>query len=525
MSEVLIQGQTQAPMEAPFADGSGGNSERKIGLKIEAIDQARDYFNSLRNNIRYDSNTVEAVYGSENLLHPTSEIADRAERLALEAIDRNNRMADVLSNRTFQEMQDRQRKQRGNCAVGKIICMDGRIATPHTDGPNTGVQEAMGGYIPTAVSKLTGRVELMSQTLDRAIQDRPKQLASQILEVNEAHAKIKYDANGSLIVTSNCVAIEKFQKEAEQRGEPFSSNDLVAENFRLMEPSTDAITRKYNDAAREAGKPELDKVVIRAVFDTESQGLLIGYGEEETPLFTSALLEQMESILIVDLFHDPRLREPGYFRESFTRIDRFIEKEELTTDLIDYFLNSRLFNRNMTEARQRLNELDGLTDEQFQALSSTIAKNMAFQWLTGLHKRALAPTHPFAQHNERYQAITLDDGYGATVGKNDPEIQVFTANTATVPEAIDHIKTKVSLMGSNDAQKPYILFICSGIAEKYTNDPDVRKQARAIVGRTFKAITQNDDVANYVTSGLLVPIPAIVSSRTNRVIDVPNLMC
>lgn len=513
------------PMLAPSVDGGGGfREQRRAERKPDLTTQIDNYFGSLRQNLQFDVDAIQTAYEDQGLLHPTVEVPDRAEQIVRIAVNRNNAMADVLSSAPYRATQERERQLRGEAAVGKIVCIDGRIATAHTSGTIEGVQESMGGCVDTSISKLTGQVELKSQTLDRAIEERPVQEASEVLEIDYAHGQVSYQENGDITAESDCGAMKKFEAEAEARGNPFETTDLIAENFRLMEPAVEAITRKYNLSASDAGKKPLDKVVIRAVFDTRSQGTLLGYGDQNVPFFTSAVLEALEPQLFLDLRDDPRLREPGYFRQSFTQIDRYLDKEERTADLIEYFMGNRDYRRSLREATDRLDELQGLTPNQQQALAFSLAKTMAFQWLTGLYKRELAPSHPFSRHNEQFQAITVDDGYGATVGQHDPEVQVFAANTATIPEAVDHVKTKNLLMDHYAEGKPYVLFISSGIAESAANNPDVRKQARATVGRTFKGITQNDDIAEAVRSGTLIPVPAIVTSRSNRVIEIPNLL-
>jgi len=486
--------------------------------------QIGEYFATLRTNLNFDPIAVNNAYSNEGLIQPQAEISDRAEEVTRRAVDRSNKMANIITSPLFKETQERQREMRGDCATGKIVCIDGRIATAHTSGTIEGVHEPMGGCVDTSISTLTGNIEIKSQTLDRAIEERPKQVANQILEIDLAHGEITYDGNGRLEIKSNCGAMQKFQADALDQGKPFSSDDLIQENFRLMEPSIQAMSRKYNAAAEAIGKSTLEKVVIRGVFDTKTQGTLFGYGDKQPPFFTSAMLEQLEPEMLLDLRDDPRLRDPGYFRQSFTQIDRFLDKEQRTTDLIEYFMGNSTFRRSVKSATHSLSELQGLTDQQEQALAFSLSKNMSFQWLTGLYKRELSSTHPFSNHNEQYQAITVDDGYGATVGRNDPEVQIFTANTATLPEAIDHVKVKISLMDHYSETKPYVLFVCSGIAESAADNHDVRKQAIATVGRTFRGITQNPDIANKILSGVLIPVPAVVTSRSNRVIEIPNLL-
>lgn len=514
----------------PFANydsDSGGHkmiSEGQPEANQAIHEQITSYFTSLRTNLHFDTQALETAYKNESLLYPTVEITDRAVHTVTEAVTRNNQMADIISSQPYQEILSRERTLRGKSAIGKIICIDGRLTPTHTSGQTEGVHESIAGCVNTSISKLTGYRELKSQTLERAIEERPYQDASQILEKDEAHAQVSYRKDGNVEVISNCGGMLKYQTEAAERGEPFETDDLVAENFKLMAPAIEAITRKYNASARNIGQHELEKVVIRTVFDTQTQGVLLGYGEDQPLFFTSSLLEELEDDIFHDLKGNDRLRQPGFYRASFTQIGRFLDKEKQTADLIEYFLENSTFTRSVMDATNRLEELQGLTQQQIQALSFSLAKNMSFQWLTGLYKKELTEDHPFNAHHEQFQAITLDDGYDATVGRNDPEVQVFAANTATIPEAVDHIKTKILLMDHYADSKPYVLFICSGIAENAANDADVRKQARTTVGRTFKGITHNDEIAQAVKSGILIPVPAILTSRSNRIIEVPNLL-
>jgi len=486
--------------------------------------QIKEYFGTFLHKVKFDAQRAQSVY--PDVLNIEFAVVPRAETITTEAIHRNNQMADIITSPAFRELLNEQRELRGGCAVGMEICIDGRIADVHTVGVAANVHEEMAGLAGTSISKLSGEIILRSQTIEQAVESRPYQDSCQLLEIGYAHGIVIINPNNSISVTSNCGAMAKFQEEAAARGEPFRTNDLIGENFQLLTPSLEAITRTYNAAAQAAGVPQLERVGVRAVYDTATQGTLLGYGEEN-PFFSTAILRKYEDELRDDLprlCHDERLRQPGYFRETFTSIDRYLDKERLTTQIISYLMDHRGFQREMADAAGRLSELQGLTAEQLRALQFKMARSMAFQYLTGLHKQELSPEHPFSRHNERFQAITIDDGYGATVGKHDPEIQVFAANTATITEAVEHVKTKTALMNHYSPQKPYVLFICSGIAENSANDPEVRKQARATVGRTFNGITQNSDIADLIKAGILIPVPAIVSSRNGFVVEVPNLL-
>lgn len=486
--------------------------------------QTREYFSTFLQKVRFDADTARNVY--PNVFNIEFAVIPRAETIATEAIQRNNQMADIITSPEFIDLLQEQRQLRGDCAVGMEVCIDGRIATAHTAGPAANIHEAMAGRADTTTSTLTGEVMLKSQTVEQAVESRPYQDSWQLVEMAFAHGEVMEHPDGTYEVKSNCGAMAAEAEKAKASGTPFNHEDLIAQNFENLMPSLEAISRTYNASAKSAGKPELEKVGVRAVYDTKTQGMLIGYGEDN-PIFSTALTRQYEAELreqLPRIYRDPRLSQPGYYRETFTQIGRYLEKERHTTQIISYLMEHRDFQWEMQDAAERLTELQGLTSDQLRAIQFKMARGMAFQYLTGLHRQELSPEHPFSKHNEQYQAITIDDGYGATVGKNDPEVQVFSANTATIPEAVDHVVTQVTLMDHYNPQKPYVLFISSGIAEDATENTEVRKQARATVGRTFNGITQNKQIADLVHAGVLIPVPAIVSSRNGYVVEVPNLL-
>lgn len=483
--------------------------------------QARDYFKTYFDRVIINEETARIAH--PDVMDLEFAINSRAESIALEAINRNNEMADIITSNGFVELLNEQRSLRGDCAVGIEVCIDGRIATAHTAGPAANVHEAMAGSADTSISTLTGDVILKSQTVVQAIEQRPKQEAWQLVQLAFAHGVVSQNPDGSYEVESNCGAMAAEAEAAMEQDLPFNHDDLIAQNFEKLIPSLEAITRTYNAAATAAGKPELQKVGVRAVYDTKSQGILIGYGEEN-PLFSTALTKAYEEELqeqLPRIFRDTKLSRPGYYRETYTEIGRYFEKERHTTQIISYLMEHKGFQREMQQSAGRLTELKGLTPDQLKAIQFKMARGMAFQYLTGLHKQELP-----SEHKEQYQAITIDDGYGVTVGKNDPEVQVFAANTATIPEAVNHVLTQVKLMDHYSPKKPYVLFISSGIAEGngVENNPEVRKQARANVGRMFNGITQNKEIANLIAAGILVPVPAIVTSRNGYVIEIPPLL-
>lgn len=514
------------PPEPSYAyqkdSGGSGSTEKKLATKeAEIAHQIDEYCESCRRHIQFDHEKIRTEYGDDEPVNPNAEIVDRAESIIHEAVSRQNAMADQRSSSEYLKAMAEQEEMKDQCEIGEILCIDGRRLSAHTSRPVIGISKTMAGIPDTYTSKITGETMLASQSLQRIIEERPNKKISMLLQILEAHADVTQMENGEIKATSNCGAMKIYRDQEAARGEPFESDDLILENFKLMEKPIQAITEKYNTGSRRSGKDLPEQVAIRTVMDINSQGILLGYGDTEQPFFTTSFLKRIEDEMKQDLLHDEKL-SPGYYRQSFTMIDRFAEKEMKATELIRYFLNNQEFVTEVGHALSRLSELQGLNKQQQQALKFTLAKTMAFQWQTSLYKKEFSQNHPYLNHNEQFMAISLDDGYGATVGESDPELQVFTANTASVKETIKTVKTKKLLMSQNPhIKKPYVLFICGGIAQNAIDNPEVLKQSRATLARNFTEITQQ--IAEDVTPGIIFPVAALVENRSGRVIEIPNL--
>jgi len=126
------------PIEAPFDQEAGRGKEKTAEDKVDVISQAHEYFDDLQTGIQFDRRAIELSFIDDNLLNPIVEVVDRARRVAIDAIKRNNDMADIVKDESFTTITNKQKKMRGPCAVGKIICIDGRLPTIHSSGVNEG---------------------------------------------------------------------------------------------------------------------------------------------------------------------------------------------------------------------------------------------------------------------------------------------------------------------------------------------------------------------------------------------------
>ena len=145
--------------------------------------------------------------------------------------------------------------------------------------------------------------------------------------------------------------------------------------------------------------------------------------------------------------------------------------------------------------------------------------NVSFQYLTGLYKEADDPHHPYAEHEEDYQAVALD---GLTLGQYDPEHQVFGASPASAEEAIDVINTQCALMDSiGKAKPPYMLFLSRAVPGATGNNGMLENQ-RGMLRTTFNKVLGDPIIFERVAKGELVIIP-IILDKTRRPLEIPNL--
>lgn len=437
---------------------------------------------------------------------------------ALEIIDRNNLIARLISSEDYEEVVAREKILRGPCALGASICIDGRLPILHMFGRVVNCWEKTAGEIQIEPSPVDSSPQLSSGRLTEAIIDRVSK--GQLLEILIAHTSLKDPAHG-------CGAMIARQLQ----GEFLPGDDLVLENLKIHKQSAEAITGLYNRAAEAYGGEKLERVAIAAVFDTDTMGFMFGYGEEN-PLFTTDLsyhLIEKDGELVSSLVKrfGQAYGQPGGLRLLFTEADLYVGIERMLANISSFLLDYEKF-RDPVDNYLAL-RLSDLTSEQQQALRFVIARNVAFQYLTGLYKEKDKehPDHPFAAHGEGYQAISLE---GVSPGQFDPEEQVFGASPDTVEESIDHILTQCTLMDKGKvAEEPYILFVSTatsiGRAEGILAGERVEAALERDRGRNrelWNKILHNQDIMDRVKKGGLLVVPVLIDDRTRQIVEVLN---
>lgn len=465
-------------------------------------EQLKTYFAYFYPRIDFLPETADIYPNTDNA---QAEVEREAFKRGLEIIHRNNDVANIINGPEYRSLLRRQKHQKGPCAIGVCFCIDGRLPRIHLVGLIAGATETMAGIQTTRRSKIDGRLELTSTTLDQSIASKPTKEDAQLLEITIAH--------------DDCGAMKKRQADQQQNGTPFGSDDLILENLDLFGDSIEAMRRKYNNAATSMGRETLEKVGIRMVYFPERMALFAGYGDNTG-----------NTLSTFDIAMELSQKYPEYdskYKDNFEKLEIFLEKETDLTDFVDKLFGDPNFNQQISESLQTIEELHGLTPEQAQTYRYLMARITALNILSGTHRARETDhkyhvDHPFAHHNESYMALTIDDGLNVTVGQFDPEVQVFGAAVASAAEATEHVKVEnVLLDRRTDVVYPRILFISAGVAED--SKEESIKQARAKLARDFNSIISNRDILRLIRTGKIVPIPVIIKNRSAQIIEVPNL--
>lgn len=448
-------------------------------------------------------------------LEDSSQRLEHARQITTEATDRNNKMSEIMESEEFSDVDKEIQEILGDCKIGAITCMDGRIPLALVFGPGVDVSKQKAGILPTDRSADTGLIVIDSSTVRQAVIESPmKEDNPVLLEFLVAH--VSHGENG---FESNCAAAELIKEELINQGED-PGNDLILINLNAQKPGLEAVERTYNASAKKNGKPELKKAAVRIAYDTNSMGFLLGYGEEKK-LFTTDLTKEFSEVLKSKSEQDPEFPEIGSRREFFSSLDSYVKNEKMYLKVVKELLNNKNFSSKIDNLCEGdVGEICGLNESQKRGLKYILARNVAFQYLTNVHNKEFSARHPFVAHAEKYMTLSLDDGHGMLVGGMDPESQSFSAVASRFRNAVEHINTMYSLMEHHESPKPRVLFVCRGIQDDVSGNSGAMDSVSADLDRTYKEIQKNEGVEELVKNGDLVMIPVILSSKNGKILKI-----
>lgn len=455
-----------------------------------------------------------------------------------EVIERQNRIAETLSSSEYNVIVEREKLLRGNCRLGITHCIDGRYAIIY-----------LGGRLVSAWSSKAGLVYFQEfERTDPATGETRISYELTSTRLTESIHKSAEDGRGllELLLVHNtglinpekydCGAMKELQT-ANSREYP-EGTDLVQANLDLHEKSARAITAIYNERAEQVGRSGLKRVALPAAYDTKTMGIMLGYNSENR-FFTTEVIKELANEISPELtrLHGEKTGTPASMNKDFTDPENLLGLEtrihHITSFLlmhagfvqkIDSFLNAARVPDFESDGETSLGEQ--LTSDQIQALKFILAKQMAFQYLTGLFDEQ---DHAFSAHNERFQALSFD---GVFPGHHDPGEQSFGASVANTEEAIDHILTQCSLMEKHgQVEPPYTLFLSEACVDPATEGvrsgilERLEKSDRGELRGHFRSLVKDKRISELIRKGKLVIVPVFTVQDTRKIAGLHDSVC
>ena len=420
---------------------------------------------------------------------------------ALGFIANNNKVARIYASPEFDTIVKKEKESRGPCSIGISICIDGRVVIPFIAGRLVKAHEAKAGIIEEAPSPIDGINEISSGRLAEAIKKRASE--GDLLEILFAHTSLHHPDHG-------CGAMTQMKEKHDFPEEV----ELVRENLKIQQKKAQLIKKLFNKERMRLHEPELARLAISAVYDTDSMGVILDWNKKKnysTTKLTERIVDSLHKYL--STLKDSASIKPGVLADFYTNPNWAYTLEGLIAEIIPEILKFPAFADPTNTFIEK--SYSDLNNKQKQALLFFLARTVAFQYLTGSYK---ADPHLHAYHAEDFQSISQD---GPNIGQFMTDAQVFGAGPLSPQTAVEHILTQTSLMEQHSkGQKPYVLFIVKSVSAAV--EPDSMERIRGINRDYFMAILSDPKIQQLIKDGVLAPIPAIINEKTREVIKIPN---
>lgn len=440
-------------------------------------------------------------------------------------IERNNVIAELMQRPEFLDVLEEEKKLKGTSKVGEVFCVDGRLPIIHIAGRNVSVWEEGAGLLSTVGHD--GVVALQSQLFlqnlaSAAGEDRD------LLEIFAAHTSFSTD--------HKCGRMGGVVKELTAQGIVSADVDPVALNIQLLDSQQiPAVESAYNRFRKSFGKPELTKVAVSGVIDTDTLGLMLNYEglDKGSALFSSDVLRELmvepgnngKKMLSIDGKIVGSAYVYGAMKDTFTKPENFTHYYQSVVGITKRLLNSHDYE---IKVGQKLKAIyPELTKDQLQALQFVFARTMAVQYLVGsLEMHGSHPQHPFGEHAEGYIAVSQD---GKTMGRFDPEEQVFGTSASSIKGAVDHIVLEEGIMRGNNHEGPVIVYLSKPVDgdawKKHLEPGEGEEQIRRAIASNqsfLLDVLKDDQITKLMDQNRVVVIPTITDQDTGEVLDVPD---
>lgn len=511
--------------------------------KTPLENQLQTYFSNFHDRVLNGMPTHERTKNDEK--------AEAAMNYAYEVLLRNDAMCDLIQSPDYLQVRKGEEKLKGPTKIGKIYCIDGRIARIY-ESFVINTWEKAAGLIRADRRQSDNKLIPSSASLCESItakidKERPE---VDLLEISAAHYDSTSPAHGCAAINLIRRALNRNENEYETATTEEKitiEEDLVKKseleeiltrdqikllldaptpeeaNLQILEMvNVEAITNYYNDVRTQKGLKPLERVGISALYDTATMGLELRYDGDRisTTDLTNKYQDQLQK------YGETIGCDFGAYRNVLTDPSLFIEFShkllELETELIENE-NGKFDNIHEDVDTYFKNHLDNLTPNQKQALRFKMLRKVAFQHLTGLSQIPASghPEHPFAHHNEAYISISIQ---GQFVGKYDLVEQEFGTSPADTNTAIKETLVANLVMDTNHLKEDEtrVVYVCSSASRSdWESNTEGIRRARANNAELVRGIAKDDKLKDLMKDAKIIPIPVILD-ETRRVLEIPD---
>lgn len=472
----------------------------------------RRIYQGRRINIRASKNSLEQqldLYLEHFSIHTGKQVSKKDKTRIFSAIKRNNQVARVLNAGAFGKLVKRVKELMADTIVGYIFCIDGRIPAIFAGGKFARFFENPAAEVTTIKRKSDNKLIPDSSDLIEALR-RVASMEEDLLEIVAAHTSISDSHHG-------CGAMAAKRKA----GLLDPKDSLEDANLKIIKEKTiPAISNIYNEFRVQFGLPILKKVAVPILYDTDTFGMFLNYDlkNDSEQLSTTGLVTKHKDRM--DEFFIKKNLLFGAFRSKFSDLKFLTPFFENVVYMIEDILSYKVAKEMVEEIEEYINKYyPDLTAKQKKSLKFILVRNISIQYLTGLSdikKKAL--DHPFAQHEESYMAVAMR---GGTIGKFDPQNQVFASTPSDPQEAIQNINIKLSIMGNSPKIRPYILFVCNSIARRdLEKNSNVLQRLMGSNAGLLRDIIADNKLGRMIESGEMIPVPVLVEENSREVLKI-----
>lgn len=445
---------------------------------------------------------LTGALGMENIVEKQQEKVTRI-------LDRNNDIAKLIESTGpdgYKNVVAEEIKLRGEAKLGFVYCIDGRIPTIFIAGRFANAWEEPAGLIGTSETDSGERIPkstILGQALEEAVREN-----RDVLEVFFAHT-------GTVDGPNTCGYMNQLKKDLGLGDDV----DLTAENIRRFETNDiPAVTEFYNRVSLQKGKTPLSRVGISAVYETDTMGMVLNYGQEGRQFSTTDFINSIRGD--IEFILGENLGSFGSMRNGFSDPENFKKVTQRVLEVTKFIMDQKRF-MDIIDPYLAENYSD-LTGSQLQALRFMLVRTMSLQYVTGLSVPNPGVDHTFTHHQEDYLSVSLA---GKPVGRFDPKEQVFASTPSDTITAVKDIQLKLSLMDKHDAKKPYILFVSNPVKkadwDKYVlSESEAINRNVALNASLFKTIVADGILKSRIKDGSLIVVPVLVDQNTGEVLEV-----